>query len=95
MSESIDSGWQQLLAWCLHAEDEQELSSLLQLLLTPEEKVDIAKRCLIIRELLAKNHSQREISKNLNVSIAKITRGSNEIKRLSPEILQFIQKNSK
>jgi TrpR family trp operon transcriptional repressor len=95
MKESIDSGWQQLLDWCMHVEDEQQLSSLFELLLTPEEKVDIAKRCLIIRELLAKNHSQREISKNLNVSIAKITRGSNEIKRLSPEILQFIQKNSK
>ena len=95
MKESIDSGWQQLLAWCSNVENEQQLSSLFELLLTPEEKVDIAKRCLIIRELLAKNHSQREIAKNLNVSIAKITRGSNEIKRLSPEILQFIQKKYK
>lgn len=95
MKENIEDGWQQLLMWCNNVEDEQQLSSLFELLLTPEEKVDIAKRCLIIRELLAKNHSQREIAKNLNVSIAKITRGSNEIKRLSPEILQFIQKKSK
>lgn len=95
MKKNIDSGWQQLLTWCMNVENEQQLSSLFELLLTPEEQLDISKRCLIIRELLAKNYSQREIAKNLNVSIAKITRGSNEIKRLPPEILQFIQNNSK
>ncbi len=94
MEENSD-GWQQLLAWCTHVKDEEQLSSLFELLLTHEERVDIAKRCLIIRELLAKKFSQRDIAKNLNVSIAKITRGSNEIKRLSPEILKFIQENSK
>lgn len=91
--ENDIDGWQQLLAWCMHVRDEKQLSVLFELLLTPEEQVDIAKRCLIIRELLAKNFSQREIAKNLNVSIAKITRGSNEIKRLSSDLLQYLQKN--
>ncbi len=94
MDDSID-GWQQLLTWCQQVKDEKQLSSLFELLLTPEEKIDVAKRCLIIRELLAKKLSQREIAKNLNVSIAKITRGSNEIKRLSPELLQFVKENLK
>lgn len=92
IEEGLD-GWRQLLVWCERAKDEKQLSSLFELLLTPEEKMDIAKRCLIICELLSKNYSQREISKNLNVSIAKITRGSNELKRLSPDLIQFIQEN--
>lgn len=89
MTDTQD-GWQQLLTWCQNTQDTEQLSSLLRLLLTPEEQDDIGKRCLIIRELLAKNMSQREIAKNLNVSIAKITRGSNELKRMDKSLLQFI-----
>lgn len=91
--EISKSGWQQLLHWCQNAENDKQLSGLFDLILTPEEKSDIALRCLVIRELLAKEHSQREIAKNLNVSIAKITRGSNEIKRIKPQIIQYIADN--
>lgn len=87
-------GWRQLLTWCESVQDSGQLSSLLQLLLTPEEQDDIGKRCLIVRELLAKNMSQREIAKSLNVSIAKITRGSNELKRVDKSLLQFIADTS-
>ena len=38
-------------------------------------------RCLIIKALLEKKAPQRQIAEELNVSIAKITRGSNELKR--------------
>lgn len=84
-------GWQQLLTWCEKVNNTEQLSSLLELLLTHDEKVDISKRCLIIRELLANEQNQREIAKNLNVSIAKITRGSNELKRMDAKLLEFIK----
>lgn len=92
MTEPAD-GWRQLLTWCQQIKGTEQLSSLLDLILTYDEKVDISKRCLIIRELLAKNQSQREIAKNLNVSIAKITRGSNELKRVDSDLIEFIKSN--
>ena len=52
-------------------------------LLTPEEYENIAKRMLILEALMKKELSQREIAKQYNVSIAKITRGSNELKSKS------------
>jgi TrpR family transcriptional regulator, trp operon repressor len=91
--EKFNDGWQQLLYWCRHSENEQQLGGLFDLLLTPEEKNDIAMRCLIICELLTKKHTQRDISKNISVSIAKITRGSNELKRIDPLVLKNIESN--
>lgn len=90
--EIFKNGWRQLLNWCQHATDDKQLAALFDLLLTPEEKKDIAMRCLIIKELLAKEHSQRDLAKKLNVSIAKITRGSNAIKRMKPLIIQYVNK---
>jgi TrpR family trp operon transcriptional repressor len=48
-------------------------------------------RCLIIRDLLMQEQTQREIAKNLNVSIAKITRGSNELKRIKDPLLTYLK----
>ena len=91
--EVVKKGWRQLLHWCHQAEDEKQLDALLDLVLTPEEINDIATRCLIIKELLAQKDSQRDIAKNLNVSIAKITSGSNELKRMKSPIIQYVKNN--
>ena len=64
---------------------------LFDLFFTPEEKDNLALRYLIIQELLQDEKSQREMAKNLNVSIAKITRGSNELKRISPKLLATLR----
>ena len=87
----LKKGWRQLLHWCQQAEDEKQLDALFELVLTPEEKNDIATRCLIIKELVKQEESQRDIAKKLNVSIAKITRGSNELKRMKPGIVEFVK----
>lgn len=84
-------GWATFIALCKEMKNEDKLSSLFDLLLTPQEKDSIAMRCLIIRELLKEEQTQRDIAKNLNVSIAKITRGSNELKRLPLSFLQYIK----
>ena len=73
--KSSNSGWEKLLQICLKSTDKQSLSTLLIALLTPEEYENIAKRMLILEALMKKELSQREIAKQYNVSIAKITRG--------------------
>ena len=91
--DKVKQGWRQWLHWCKNIEDEKMLDTLFDLLLTPEEKKDIATRCLIVNELLISEHSQRDIAKSLNVSIAKITRGSNELKRTKDSLIQYIRGN--
>jgi TrpR family trp operon transcriptional repressor len=76
---------------CLATKDKKDLSDLFDLFFTPEEKSDLALRFLIIEELLKGNKTQREIAKDLNVSIAKITRGSNELKRMNSYILKSLR----
>jgi TrpR family trp operon transcriptional repressor len=84
-------GWQYFLKLCKGTRDEEILSELFELLFTPEEKTGMETRCLIIKALLEKQKNQRQISADLNVSIAKITRGSNELKRRSDELLDYLQ----
>ena len=52
----------------------------LRCLLTPSEIADIAGRWALVKELEQKT-PQREIAKNLGVSLCKITRGSRELKK--------------
>jgi TrpR family trp operon transcriptional repressor len=85
------NGWHDFLSLCLAAKDEKSLSELLDFILTPEERESISTRCLIVKALLAKQLTQRDIAKSLQVSIAKITRGSNELKRISRKLERFLQ----
>lgn len=88
------AGWRSFIKLCLAAKNEKMLSSLFNLFLTSDEKDSLAMRTLLIIELLKKNKTQREISKDLNISIAKITRGSNELKRMPPKLIDFLKKNT-
>ncbi len=60
----------------------EELEVWFDLLLTPAEREDLHLRMQIIKGLLAENLPQRELAKTLNVSISKITRGSNALKSM-------------
>jgi TrpR family trp operon transcriptional repressor len=73
------------------AKDKKMCLLLFDLFLTPEEILDLEKRFLIIKELLSNKKTQRQIAKSLNVSIAKITRGSNELKRIDPKLLLYLK----
>lgn len=88
-----EKGWRNFLQAVQATKDPKLLSDLFEFFLTPEEKNSIETRCLIIKALLEQKSTQREISKNLSVSIAKITRGSNELKRISPKLLAFLKEN--
>lgn len=85
-------GWRSFLKLCHAATDEKMLSELFTLMFTAEERASLETRCLIVKELLEQRKAQRQISEDLQVSIAKITRGSNELKRISPKLKQFLQK---
>lgn len=89
--EKYQKGWGKFIELCNEIKNENKLSSVFELLLTPQEKESIAMRYLIVRELLKGEKPQRTIAKELNVSIAKITRGSNELKRLSAPFVQYLK----
>ena len=90
-SKSEKDGWRGFLSLCSNAEGPEELGELLWLFLTPEERKDIATRYLIVRELVQGQKPQREIAKDLGVSIAKITRGSNFLKMIKPNLRRLLK----
>lgn len=86
-------GWRSFTKLCLATKNEKMLSSLFDLLLTQEERESVAMRCLIVMDLLKQEKTQRDMAEDLHVSIAKITRGSNELKRMPPKLIEFLKKN--
>jgi len=84
--------WKSFLTLCLKSKTDEELNDLLDLFLTLEEKESISDRYAIIHGLLANKETQRELSQSLNVSIAKITRGSNALKTAKPLLKLTIAK---
>ena len=82
--------WRRFLQLCMKVNDEKLLSEFFELFLTPEERESIETRVLIVRALLEQKKPQRQISEDYNVSIAKITRGSNELKGISPKLKRYL-----
>jgi len=89
----VNAAWKSFLKLCLKTHDADELSKLLDCFLTHEEINAITDRFSIIKALLSGRQTQREMSEVLNVSIAKITRGSNAIKLIDPKLKLFLEKN--
>ena len=63
--------------------NDDELKYLFDVIFTHSELDDLEKRIKIIQQLLAKELSQREIAKKLNVSIFNISRGVKLLKNNS------------
>jgi TrpR family transcriptional regulator, trp operon repressor len=91
MSAKPQDAWHDFINLCLSVKDEKMLVLLFDLFFTPEEKTDLASRYQIIKALLKKEKPQRQIAKDLKISIAKITRGSNELKRVDKKILEYLK----
>jgi Trp operon repressor len=60
--------------------DPQLIEDFLYCLFTPSEADEIAKRWALVKEI-ATGRPQREIAKDLGLSLCKITRGSRELKK--------------
>ena len=60
--------------------DRNTMRKLLEELLTPAERTDIAKRWYLMKELY-KGTPQRRIARDMEISLCKITRGSKILKQ--------------
>jgi len=87
------NGWQEFIDLCKSSIKANNFDELMQVLLTLEEKEQFSTRVLLLQQLLQAEKSQREIAKDLHISISKITRGSNELKRSSTMMLDFLKDN--
>lgn len=85
-------GWQDFLKLCSKITSSEELSQLFDLFFTIEEKETLSSRFLIIKSLVEGHLTQREIAQASKVSIAQITRGSNALKIISPELKELLKK---
>ncbi len=78
---------------CLKTKKLSRLQDMFNLFLTLEEKEHLGSRMKIIRTLLEQKLSQREISEKMHVSISQITRGSNALKMIDDDLLQYIDRH--
>lgn len=86
--------WQQLIKLLRIAFSQGKEEQVLKLLLTIDERDILGLRVQIIDALLAKNLSQREIQQQLNTSAATITRGSNMLKTMDENFLNWLQQRN-
>lgn len=82
--------WQKFLTLLSQAVDENRLDDFCALFFTPDERESLGLRVQIVQALLNNQASQREIQQMLNTSAATITRGSNMLKTLDSEFIQWI-----
>lgn len=82
--------WQQFMTLLKQAVQEDKVDALLSMLLTVDERSALGLRLQITRELLNNQRPQREIQQQLNTSAATITRGSNMLKSVDPDILAWV-----
>ena len=83
--------WNAFLATLQTAFEQGKAQAFLTLLLTPDERDAVGLRLQIVAQLLDKNLSQREIQQNLNTSAATITRGSNMLKTMDPDFINWVK----
>lgn len=91
MTSKSNKGKAGFLALCAEIEDKKDLNAWFDLFFTEEEKKALAHRYLIVQALL-ENKTQRQIATELNVSIAKITRGSHSLKILNAAFKKRLQR---
>jgi len=72
------------------AEDPELIKAFLESLLTENEVNDISSRWTLVR-LIERGMSQRSISRELGLSLCKITRGSRELKKDDSPFAQMIR----
>ena len=89
--QSNEDGWWRFIKLCEKSAEKKLLPELFELFLTITEREEIGKRYLIVQELVNEKLPQREIAKKTNVSIAKITRGSNQLKTTSEKLRNFLK----
>jgi len=83
-------GWDLFIKLCARIDSEDTLKAWFAFIFSHEERTSLASRVELVHELLKGEKPQREISKSLNISIAKITRGSNALKSIDPSLRDWL-----
>jgi TrpR family trp operon transcriptional repressor len=86
----VDENLKELSLTLSQVKDNVLIEEFLQCLLTPAEIADIAGRWALVKALREKT-SQREIAKDLGVSLCKITRGSRELKKENSAFARILE----
>ena len=90
--ESSEDGLRAFIELCRSFKEKEELEELFDLFFTLDEKEVLGNRYHILKALLDEKLTQREIADTLNVSISKITRGSNALKIISHHLREALKK---
>lgn len=93
--EDEQKDWKELIELFSKTKSEEMMDQLFHLFLTINEREFLKDRFRIVKALLNSGKSQRIIASELGTSIAKITAGSNELKRSSKELIDFFKKKIK
>ena len=91
MNSLDNNNWQEFVKVCNAIESLDELNMFFDTLLTVSEKIELAKRLTILRELLTSNRTQRDLAKQLQVSLANVTRGSNVLKNTNFDLKKILK----
>ncbi len=93
MSKTDEGGWRGFVRLCKQLQTDEQFDLFFDMFLTHEERGAVAKRFEIAKALLKSDKPQREIAKELETSIAKITRGSNYLKIIDENFKKFLIEN--
>lgn len=87
----VDENLKEMANTLSGVKDSALIEDFLRCLLTKAEIADIAGRWALVKALQQKK-SQREIAKDLGVSLCKITRGSRELKKSNSAFRRIMEK---
>ena len=86
----VDENLKELADTLSRTKDSALIEDFLRCLLTKAEIADIAGRWALVKAL-QQNKPQREIARDLGVSLCKITRGSRELKKTDSAFKQIMK----
>lgn len=91
MKKELNSTWHEFIEQCHSLNSIKDVEIFFDTFLTTTEKIEFANRLRIIKELLLNQKTQRGIAKDLQVSLANVTRGSNVLKTSKHDLKKLLK----
>ena len=90
---SKQDGRKSFVELCSQAKSNEQLDAIFKTFFTLEEQAQMADRVMLVKALLKGEKTQRELAADLKISIAKITRGSNQLKTTDAALLEYLKEH--